>query len=83
MDRSDAEQEGIQLTPVSTTRLIARDEANAAILLHLKLCPLIEQDVARRLRSLELSFWKLTAFMLGSGVLGGAAGATVFKAFGG
>jgi hypothetical protein len=75
MDRSDAEQEGLQLEPQNLTRLIARDEANRAILQHLKLCPLAEQDVADRLRSLELSFWKLTGFMVGSGILGGGTGA--------
>jgi hypothetical protein len=79
MDRDDAEQEGITLPPLSTTRMIAREEANAIILQHLRLCPFAVEDIGKRLRSMELGFSKLLGFMLGSGILGGAAGAAVSK----
>jgi hypothetical protein len=74
MDRCDPDQEGITLPRTDMIRLIARDEASKAILTHLKLCPLVDQQVATRLRCLELSFWKLVGFMIGSGLLGGCAG---------
>lgn len=57
--------------------MIAREEANRIILQHLSLCPFAMDKVSERLRSVELSFSKLVGFMLGSGLLGGAAGAIV------
>jgi hypothetical protein len=89
-DRDDADQEGRTLPPHFQTRtmegeqqdyyrLIARDEANRAILQHLRLCPMVDQRIPDRLRALELSFWKLVGFMAGSGILGGLAGALLNK----
>jgi hypothetical protein len=69
----------MQIDQEDLIRLLAREEANAAILTHLRLCPLAEQKIADRLRSLEVNFWKLVGFMLGSGVLGGTAGALLTK----
>jgi hypothetical protein len=60
-------------------RLVARDEANHAILTHLRLCPMVDQQIPARLHALELSFWKLVGFMAGSGLLGGVAGGLMAK----
>lgn len=79
MERTDAEQEGITLPPQSTTRLIARDEAERAIQQHLRLCPLATLKVEDRLRGVEISLARLIGFMLGSGLLGGTAGALITK----
>ena len=89
-DRDDAEQEGRTLPPVfeqrtietpqhELYRLIARDEASRAIIQHLRLCPMADQRIPDRLRALELSFWKLVGFMVGSGLLGGIGGALLGK----
>jgi hypothetical protein len=40
----------------------------------LTLCPLAQEDVASRLRDIEKNFNRSIGFMLGSGILGGAAG---------
>ena len=69
----------IEETDQELTRLIARDEASKAIIQHLRLCPMADQQIPARLRSLELNFWKLVGFMLGSGALGGATGALLAK----
>lgn len=82
-DRSDADQEGRTLPPVSTTRMIARDEAERAIIQHLTLCPFASADVDKRLRSVEVRFGTLIGFMFGSGALGGLAGAGLTKLLGG
>jgi hypothetical protein len=90
MDRCDADQEGRTLPPchesrTSTSgddeynRLVARDEASKAIIQHLRLCPMADQQIPQRLRSLELNFWKLVGFMAGSGLLGGLAGGLAAK----
>jgi len=76
-DRCDADQEGIKLAPASTYRMIAREEANGAILQHIHLCPFSVDDVNKRLRTIEMGLAKLVGFMIGSGLLGGVAGAVV------
>lgn len=81
-DRSDADQEGITLPPTSITRMIAREAADAAILQHLHLCPLIAEDIVKRVRSLEIRFSFLIGCMFGSGALGGLAGAALTKLMG-
>jgi hypothetical protein len=79
MDRDDDDQEGITLPPTSTTRLLARDEADKAIMRHLHLCPFSVDTVNVRVRKLETSFARLIGFMIGSGLLGGVAGSIVAK----
>jgi hypothetical protein len=49
-----------------------------ALLKHMYTCP-----VAVRVTKIELRLSALIGFMLGSGMLGGAAGAMVYRAFGG
>jgi hypothetical protein len=49
-----------------------------ALLKHMQTCPL-----AARVLKIELRLSALIGFMLGSGLLGGAAGAMVYRAFGG
>lgn len=90
MDPCDADQEGRTLPPHHEPRtinagqdeflrLVARDEASKAIQAHLRWCPMIDQKIPERLRSLELSFWKLAGFMLGSGIFGGVTGGLLAK----
>jgi hypothetical protein len=69
--------DGIELTPVSEVRLVARDEAQKAIVQHLGLCPFARDDVNRRLRGMEITLARLIGFMFGAGLLGGAAGGTL------
>jgi len=57
--------------------LIAREAANAAVIQHLNLCPVIQARVDERLRAVEVSQARLIGFMIGSGLLGGTAGAIV------
>jgi|WetSurMetagenome_2_1015567.scaffolds.fasta_scaffold18656_1 hypothetical protein len=82
-DRSDADQEGITLTPSSTTHLIAEAAARQVVTEHIGLCPFRVAEVETRVRALETGYARLTGFMLGAGTLGGAAGAAVAKIFGG
>ena len=77
MDRGDAEQEGITLPPVLSLRAIIRDEIQSALIQHLGLCPLARDDVQKRLRSIELTINRLIGFMLGSALIGGAAGGAI------
>jgi aldehyde:ferredoxin oxidoreductase len=79
MDRTDADQEGITLSPQFTAKLIAEAAARKEILEHIGLCPFASSKIDERIRTLETSFARLTGFMLGSGILGGAAGAAVSK----
>lgn len=79
MDRSDAEQEGVTLSPQTATRLIAEAAARQVVIEHIGLCPFASSKIDERIRTLETSLARLTGFMLGSGLLGGAAGATVSK----
>jgi hypothetical protein len=83
MDRDDADQEGITLAPSNTVRLVAEAAARQVIIEHIRLCPFNGAKVEERLRTQENRFMLLIGFMFGSGLLGGAAGAAVFKALGG
>lgn len=79
MERIDADQEGITLPPTSGARLVARDEAERAVDRHALNCPFAAARVEVRLRTLEISYARLLGFLLGSGILGGAAGGAVAK----
>lgn len=78
-DRSDASQEGQELPSTYTARMIAAEEARKVILQHLSLCPFADLRIEERVRTIETNYARLTGFMLGSGVLGGAIGAGISK----
>jgi hypothetical protein len=59
--------------------MLARDEASKVILQHLTLCPFAQLRIEERLRSIETNYARLTGFMIGSGLLGGALGAGISK----
>lgn len=80
-DRSDAEQEGITLPPRTTTRLIAEAAARQVVIEHISLCPFMAGKIDERVRTLETGYARLIGFMVGSGALGGAAGAVVSELF--
>lgn len=82
-DRSDSEQEGIELPAAFSTRMIAQNEARKIILQHLDLCPFSGLRIEERVRKIETDYARLVGFMIGSGLLGGAAGATISKLIGG
>ena len=82
-ERSDAEQEGFTNQPNFTTRMIAQDEARKIILQHLDLCPFADLKIEERVRAIETNYARLTGFMVGSGLLGGAVGAGISKLIGG
>ena len=82
MDRDDADQEGVTLPPVTATRLIAESAARRVVIEHIGLCPFAKSNIDERVRCLETSFARLVGFMIGSGLLGGAAGAIVTKLIG-
>jgi hypothetical protein len=77
MERDDATQEGSTLPPVNQTILLARQEAERAILQHLTLCPFANLHIEERLRTIELRFAWLIGLMMGSGLIGGIAGAAL------
>lgn len=79
MERSDAEQEATTLPPTTTTRLLAREEAQSAIDRHAAACSFNNARVEYRVRCLEISYGRLIGFLLGAGILGGAAGGLVSK----
>lgn len=60
-------------------RLIVRDEVSRLIRHHATLCAFSVDEHPRRLRNVEASYARLTGFMLGSGLLGGTAGAAIAK----
>ncbi len=60
-------------------RLLARDESNKLLLSHLQSCPLIENEIEKRTRSLETKLARLFGFMAGSGLLGGLSGGAIAK----
>lgn len=64
---------------------IARESARVVIAEHRQDCPAIRglPPVVERVQRLEIRLSSLIAFMAGSGLLGGVAGAVVAKAFGG
>jgi len=78
-DRCDAQQEGINLNPTTTARLLAEAAAHQVVIEHISLCPFAADHVSDRLRSIEINFGRLVGFMLGSGLLGGIAGSIVAK----
>jgi hypothetical protein len=56
---------------------LARDEFNALIQSHVNWCPFSKLEIEKRLRQTEGRFSMLIGFMIGSGILGGAAGGLV------
>lgn len=60
-------------------RLIIRDETNALLMAHLKLCPFVGNKVEERLRAVEMKSSTIVGLIIGSNVLGAATGATVAK----
>jgi hypothetical protein len=71
--------EGIELSPVNTTRLIAEAAARRVVIEHIGLCPFAGAQVESRLRNLESRFSLIIGLMLGSGMLGGVSGAIISK----
>jgi len=82
MERTDLEQEGVTLPPMTTSRLIAEAAARQVVIEHISLCPFGAGKVEERLRGLETSFARLIGFMVGSGLLGGITGAGLSKLIG-
>jgi hypothetical protein len=79
MERDDATQEGVTLSPREATRLVAEAAARQIIIEHISLCPFAGAKVEERLRNMETNYARLIGFMLGSGLLGGVAGSVVAK----
>lgn len=63
--------------------MAAREESSDLIRTHLQFCPFNSLKIEERLRLQEQRFIALIGFMLGSGIIGGAAGAALIKALGG
>ncbi len=63
--------------PAHPLAMIARREAYDVIKEHLTLCPFAALHIEERIRNVEMNYAKLIGFMTGSGILGGAAGATI------
>ena len=63
----------------TTATMLARAEAERAIREHLTLCPFAGLKIEERLRGLENRFSLLMGLMLGSGLIGGTAGAVIGK----
>ena len=82
-DRSDAEQEGVTMGNTWTNQMIAAEEARKVIMQHLALCPFANLHIEQRVRTIETNYARLTGFMVGSGLLGGAVGAGISKLIGG
>ena len=61
----------------NTVRLIAANEASKIIGTHLHLCPFAQLDIEPRIRTIEQRFCLLLGALLGSGIIGGATGATI------
>lgn len=76
-ERDDADQEGLTLPPFDQTRYLARIEAQRAVTAHAKDCPLFTLCIEPRLRTLETRFALLIGLMIGSGLIGGIAGAAL------
>ena len=79
MENSDPTDGGIILPPQTATRLIAEAAARQVVMEHIRLCPFASADIEQRLRRIETGFARLTGFMLGSGLLGGATAAVVSR----
>jgi len=69
------------MTPEEKNELnmVARDEASKVILQHLALCPFANLKIEERVRTIETNYARLTGFMIGSGLLGGAASAVISR----
>lgn len=65
---------------IESVRLIAKEEFNNQIVMHLGLCPFTKLEIEKRLRTIENRFVALVGFMLGSGLLGGAVGGSIVAA---
>lgn len=79
MDDCMHDHEGITLPPISQTRLVAREVAEQVLREHMGLCPFAALKIEQRLRTVEVRFAALLAFMLGSGLLGGLTGAGLIQ----
>lgn len=66
----------------SEIKRLARDEFNALIQSHLNWCPFSHLKIEERVRIMENRLGILIGFMMGSGLLGGAAGALLSKLLG-
>jgi hypothetical protein len=82
MDRDDADHEGITLPPADHMAFIARQEADRAIMRHLRLCPFSNLQIEYRLRAIENRLSLLIGLMLGSGLIGGATATVIGKLVG-
>jgi len=63
-------------------RAIVIEETKKEIMEHLNLCPFAKLDIEGRVRTIEQRWAALMGFMLGSGILGGTAGALLTKLLG-
>ena len=66
-------------SPENHLRSLIASERDRAIKTHAETCRLQADNIPERLRSLELSYAKLTGFMVGSGLLGGVSGIVASK----
>jgi hypothetical protein len=69
-------------TEIEEVQRIAREQAHATILQHLSLCPFGVLKIEERVRKIETNYAALLGFMLGSGLIGGGAGALLTKLIG-
>ena len=83
MDGNGNEIKTVPVATQSWIQMLAREESQKVILQHLDLCPFAASKIEERVRKIETRFALLLGFMIGSGLLGGAAGAAMFKALGG
>jgi hypothetical protein len=60
----------------------AREEAQKIVSDHLGWCPFAKLQIEERVRGIENRFTLLVGFMVGSGLLGGTAGALITKLIG-
>jgi len=80
---NDEQNKSIPVAAQTWIQMLAREEAQKVILQHLDLCPFTALEIEDRVRKIETRFALLIGFMVGSGLLGGATGAAVFKMLGG
>lgn len=73
------DDDALYLPPTTQWHLIARQAAHDAIVEHLRLCPLQQDQVVTRLRQLEGRFLLMVGLMIGSGLIGGTAGAALIR----
>ena len=67
---------------IYTIRAVVAEETRKVIIEHLNLCPFAKFDIESRVRTMEQRWAALIGFMLGSGILGGTAGALLTKLLG-